>query len=215
MRTRVVALAVTMSLGFAAPASASTQFTFLNAGTVTAFGYYVGPYNGIQGAPANANVLLNCVDFFHHTAAGDVWQANVTSLSSSADIGTATRFNNLATYRQAAWLTTQFATTSNAATIGDIQATIWNLFSGPTTPPQPSSNVWLLASQAYVAANANGSSYQDFWVVTDVNAHLADGSDNVHSNQEFIIVTPEPATMLLVATGLAGFAGMRVRRRRK
>jgi hypothetical protein len=203
-----------MSLGFAAPVSASTQFTFLNSGTVTAFGYYVGPYNGLEGAPVNSPVLLNCVDFFHHIANGDVWQANLTSLGSSTGIGTVTRFNNLTLYREAAWLSTQFSTTSNSATIGDIQATIWNLFSGPTTPPQPSSNAWLLAAQAFVAANPNGSTYQNFYVVTDVNAHDVNGADDPNSKQEFIIVpTPEPATMLLVATGLAGLASVRFRRR--
>ena len=225
MRSRIAALALTMSLGFAAPASASTQFTFLNPGTVTAFGYYVGQYNGYEGAPVNANVLLNCVDFFHHIANGDVWQANLTSLGSSAGIGTTTRFNNLTLYRQAAWLTTQYATAPNNATVGDIQATIWNLFTGPTTPPAPSSNAWLLASQAYVAANTSSSTYQNFWVVTDVNAHLANGADNPNSVQEFIIYddtfnpnvvpTPEPATLMLVATGIAGIAGARIRRRKK
>jgi hypothetical protein len=225
MRSRIAALALTLSIGFAAPASASTQFTFLNPGTVTAFGYYVGQYNGLEGAPVNANVLLNCVDFFHHIANGDVWQANLTSLGSSTGIGTITRFNNLTAYREAAWLTTQYATAPNNSTIADIQATIWNLFSGPTTPPQPSSSFWLTAAQTYVAANPNGATYQSFWVVSDVSTHLSNGQDNPNSRQEFIIYddkfnpnvvpTPEPATMMLVATGLIGFAGVSIRRRKK
>jgi hypothetical protein len=224
MRSRIAALALTMSLGIAAPASASTQFTFLNAGTVTAFGYYVGQYAGLEGAPVNANVVLNCVDFFHHIQAGDVWTANLTSLGSSAGIGTVTRFNNLTAYRQAAWLTTQYAAAPNSATVGDIQATIWNLFPGSPTPPTPSTNAWLLASQAYVAANP-ASTFQNYWVVTDVTSHLAGGADNPASVQEFIIYddtfnpnvtpTPEPATLMLVATGIAGIAGVRIRRRKK
>jgi hypothetical protein len=225
MRSRIAALALTLSFGFAAPASASTQFTFLNPGTVTAFGYYVGQYHGLEGMPVNANVVLNCVDFFHDIANGDVWQANLTSLGSSTGIGTVTRFNNLTAYREAAWLTTQYATAPNNSTIADIQATIWNLFSGPTTPPQPSSNAWLTAAQAYVVANPNGATYQSFWVVSDVNTHLVTGGDDPNSKQEFIIYddtfnpnvipTPEPATMMLVGTGLIGFAGVSIRRRKK
>ena len=225
MRTRIAALALTMSLGFAAPASASVQFKFINAGTVTAFGYYVGQYAGYEGSPVNANVVLNCVDFFHHISNGQIWNANLTSLSSNAGIGTATRFNSLMAYRQAAWLTTQYVTAPNAATVGDIQATIWRLFPGSSTPPAPNSNAWLLASQAYVTANPNGSTYANYYVVTDVNAHLPNGSDNPNSVQEFMIYddtfnpnvtpTPEPATMMLVATGLLGFAGVRLRRRKK
>ncbi|MEP6731137.1 MAG: PEP-CTERM sorting domain-containing protein [bacterium] len=224
MRSRIAALALTMSLGFAAPASASTQFTFVNGGSVTAFGYYVGQYNGIEGAPVNSNVILNCVDFFHHISNGDVWQANLTSLGSSTGIGTVTRFNNLTAYREAAYLTTQYAGKTNSQ-IGDIQATIWNLFSGSSTPPTPSTSVWGTAAAAYVAANPNGSTYQNFWVVTDVNARLASGADNPNSLQEFIIYddkfnpnvtpTPEPATLMLVATGFVGIAGLRLRRKKK
>jgi hypothetical protein len=225
MRSRIAALALAMSLGYAAPASAATTFTFTNAGTVTAFGYYVGHYAGYEGTPVNANVVLNCVDFFHEVSEGQVWSANLTSLASGAGIGTVTRFNNLAAYRQAAWLTTQYANVNTAAAIGDIQATIWGLFPGSPAPPTPSSSYWLNASQAYVAANPNGSSYAGFYVVTDVNVRYQNGADNPHSVQEFIIYddtfnhdvvpTPEPASMMLMATGLAGVAVAGLRRRKK
>ena len=213
MRTRLPVLALALSLGVATPASASTQFTFLNAGTTTAFGYFVGPYNGIQAG--TGNVLLNCVDFFHSIAAGNVWQANLTSLGSGAGIGTTTRFNNLTSYRLAAYLSTQFATTTNAVDIGNIQATIWNLFSGAKTPPSPTTNVWLTKAQAYVAANPNSSLWNSVYVVTDVNSFNPDGSDNANSKQEFIIVTPEPASMMLMATGLVGLGAVLLRRRRR
>ena len=67
--------------------------------------------------------------------------------------------------------------------------------------------------------------------MTDVNAYKrdADGNhlltptggliDNPYSVQEFIVyqptVTPEPATVFLLGTGLAGMGGMAWRRRKK
>lgn len=230
MRPRIVALALALSLGVAAPASAATPFKFLNGGTVTAFGYYVGKYNGQQGSPTPTNVILNCVDFFHHVTNGQTWMANLTSLGAGATVGpNVTRVNNLNAYRAAAWLTTQYTGKTNAQ-IGDIQASIWQLLdpNGATNPnpPSPSTNAWKTAANNYVASDSTGATaggFGNFWIVSDVNSFV-NGRDNANSVQEFIIyddtfsenvVTPEPASMMLMATGLAGVAAFRIRRRKK
>ena len=117
-------------------------------------------------------------------------------------MGTNTRSANLALYRQAAWLSTQYALHPEAT--GDIQATIWNLFA-VAAGAQPSSGFWLTEAQTKYGS----LDYSSFLVVTDVNMALES------SAQEFIVVTPEPATVALLGTGLLVVFGAATRRQRK
>lgn len=196
-------LLLAASLVAAAPLRAQTPFTFVDGGSVSAFGYLVGPYNGIMGAGSSAqNVFLYCVDFEHHIANGELWSANLTNLGTGVGVGTNTRSANLTLYRQAAWLSTQYAL--HPAATADIQATIWNLFT-VAAGAQPSSGFWLTQAQT----NYGSLDYSSFLVVTDVNRALES------SAQEFIVVTPEPATIALLGTGLLVVFGAATRRQRK
>ena len=197
-----------------------------NGGTVTAFGYYMSPYTGTVNGQ---QVTLNCDDFFHEVAVGDVWQANETSLGSGSNLSN-TRFDNLALYQQAAWLTTQYASNpaSNSSESIAIQSAIWDLFQGPSAPltanapdpaisvvPQYNSSYWVTQAQTNYATA--GLDYNSFYVLTDVNARTAADPNapyDATSKQEFIVnTTPEPGTLVLMATGL--FAMIVVVRRRR
>jgi PEP-CTERM motif-containing protein len=214
LKLSATALAVTASIALAAPASAQTTFKFLNGGTVTAFGFYVGPYNGVMGSPPTP-VVLNCVDFFHDVVVGEVWDANLTNLGTGIGVGSVTRNSSLQLYQEAAWLTTQYptnpTTTAQRQTVADIQATMWDLFPIPAgygAPPTPSSSYWLGQAQA----NYSTIDYSDFWVVTAVD------KNDPSSAQEFVMrttTTPEPSTIVLLLTGLGLVALVAWRRRER
>ena len=200
---RFAGLLLAASFVAVAPLRAQTPLTLVEGGPVSAFGYQVGPYTGLLGAGSSAQSLfIYCVDVAHTVTPGQQWEVNLTNLGTGVGIGTNTRSGNLTAYRQAAWLTTQYALHPDAT--ADIQATIWNLF-GAAAGIAPSSNYWFLEAQNNYAS----LDYSGFLVATDVNMALE------ASAQEFILATPEPSTVILLATGLLGVLGVAARGRRR
>jgi len=208
---RGLGMGLALLIAGATPALGQTPPTytmkFTSAGTVTAWGYYVGPYQGQIVSRENKAVTLNCVDFFHHVTMNQVWDVYATRLD--ADNLNVTRFgtmpNALELYRQAAWLTTQY--TSDATRTKEIQASIWALFSGNAGAPTPTTQTWITAARQ----NSAKVNLSEFYILSDVRGNIA------ASGQEFIVRSdmPVPGALLLVAGGLVGLVPMARSRRRE
>jgi hypothetical protein len=188
------------------PALAQQQVTLTGAGSTLSNNVYVGPYTVYVGpytgsVPGMPTLDLFCIDYMNGVAIGDTWSAHFTSLS-SGDLGN-TRFGqqygaaSQVMYQQAAWLSMQFARTGTGSW-GAIHAAIWHIF----TPNDPTwggtaASAWL--TQAQQVSNYGTVNLNTWRVVTDVATVGGQGG-----TQEYLThVTPEPGTLLLLATGLA------------
>jgi hypothetical protein len=182
-------------------ADGPVSLVFMNVNGANDGQYYVSPYYGtMNGQP----VTLFCDDMINEVTFWQKWDANVTNLATA--VGTndfsQTRYGGVTTsavfgnpaqaYEEAAWLTTQFA--SSPGDLVNLQYALWDIMN-PGVRGNGNADVqnWLtMAGQNYGTINLS-----NFEIVTNCGPLMLTGQV-----QEFIVQTPEPGTLALLICGM-------------
>jgi len=208
----VVAMAVLCLASSAFASTVSVTFTGVPSGDLTLTikdptngvpqeSAYIDPYLGKVGT---TSVLLFCVDPLHDVSTGDTWTAYVgdpTNPSSLSHTYQVIDYSHMTTsaadtlYEDLAALVEKLSGTPSSATYTrlELQAAIWEL-ADPTlivTAPSGDPNFAANVSADITWAKANPVT-SGFEILSDKN----------NKEQEYIVLTPEPASLLLLGLGL-------------
>ena len=184
--------------------------------------YYVSPYSGTlnYGTPNAQTVGLFCDDINNEVSFGQVWYANVTSLASGN--WSNTRYGNgsvnpnlgmtnpLVLYEEGAWLVSQFG--SHTSDYVSLQYALWDLMSpgAESTNYAGTDNIPVSQWLTWAAANYGQINPANFGIITNTGPLSYKGQV-----QEFIVQTPEPATVALLLIGIGAMFLLARKRQRQ
>ena len=182
--------------------------------TQDSVGNYVGPYTGTVD---NASMLIFCDDVFHHVNINEAVTANVSTIAGGL---TLTRFGGLSAattlYEESFYLSTFLSSPAYSASRADIQDAIWDLFA----PGGPNATLATVVGwQTQASNNYSGKDYSSFKVYTQPSPNQFDGKQELFTSSSTlgpgVTATPEPGTLAMLLTGMAGVVVARVRRRKQ
>ena len=200
---------LTLGLAFASTASYADTVSMTLTGTsgVSNGADYIYPYYfSINGSSTPASLM--CVSYNDEIYQGESWDATVSAITTSSST----------VAQEDAYLFSLIGDSSYSN--NDIQEAAWylsasNPSSVPTTSDDPS--LLLAASNAVTQADLGGSSTFDdgqFTLYTPVAGSQNPSSDGTPQSFVGDSPVPEPNSLLLLASGLFGCAGLLYRRRR-
>ncbi len=199
---RLLTVPALLALIFVATSAAHADpLKLVSVGNNTFVGTSAGPYSALlNGAP----ITMVCLSFDRSVQVGQTWTVAVNALDASGVANSlfGAQPNALLNYQRAAWLYDKMLSTPSQAS--SIQGAIWNLFNGGT-PDTAGSILWFSAA---MNANLTGFDFSRFRILTPSDRSR-------HGEQENMTTVPEPATMLLLGSGLLGIAAKARKRRRQ
>ncbi|HTZ73928.1 MAG TPA: PEP-CTERM sorting domain-containing protein [Candidatus Aquilonibacter sp.] len=222
-------LALLMAMAMLAlPVHADTTITLTSAGSGNVLdNIYTSPYTGTVGGVANTPIF--CDDFADDSFINESWSATVSTVANLAgNAKWASEPNAQQNYEIAAWLAEDLLSTTNTTDAEDISYAIWLVLdqtgvqtyltsTDPDAATLSAAQGWITTAENAIATqNLTPADFANVLVYTPVAGTATNcngGPCPANSPQEFLVVTPEPGSLLLLLFGLVALAGFARRRR--
>lgn len=226
------------------PTSTTACMDLTSPGNNAMGGVYVGPYTATINGVSTAVI---CDDFYDDSYIGELWTADIVAGASApssstrmdANYSSANVYGGLTltqAYDAVGYLALQMLTTPTAdtTTIGELDFALWSIFDYPgainygsqpgvynqLSPAEVTAIDGYLASAAAYAEGSNaGADIAQFTVYSpdETYGQTPALGNGITPPQEFLVHTPEPASLALLGIDLSGVAGLilLLRRRRR